>query len=71
MLASDERTFDAVVRNLEIIGEATRSLPQEIRDQIPGIEWPLIAGMRNVLAHVYFGVCENVVWDVASIKIPE
>ena len=71
MLAADERTYDAVIRNLEIIGEAANHLPQPVRDQMPSIEWPLIVGMRNVLSHVYFGVSEKIVWDVITLNVPE
>lgn len=67
--AADERTLDAVIRNLEIIGEAAKCLPDEVVASAPGIEWRKIRGMRDVLAHAYFGVDPKVVWDVATTKL--
>lgn len=51
---ADERTFDAVIRNLQIIGEAVKNIPPETRDLAPEIEWRKIAGLRDILAHAYF-----------------
>jgi len=61
----DERTFDAVVRNLEIAGEAVKHIPQQERDRYSRVEWRKIAGLRDVVAHEYFGIDEDVLWDVA------
>ncbi|GIV79717.1 MAG: hypothetical protein KatS3mg050_4111 [Litorilinea sp.] len=63
--------FDAVVRNIEIIGEAGRQLPPEMRQAMAEIPWRKIIGMRNILAHVYFGIDEDIVWDVARNEIPK
>jgi uncharacterized protein with HEPN domain len=52
----DEKTIDAVVRNLEIIGEAVKIIPESTRLAHPNIEWKRIAGLRDILAHQYFGV---------------
>ena len=51
----DDKTIDAVIRNLEVIGEAARSLPADFRSSIPEVEWQRIAGLRNILAHEYLG----------------
>jgi uncharacterized protein with HEPN domain len=63
--------FDAVVRNLEIIGEAAKKLPEELRDIRPDIEWRKIAAMRNLLIHAYFGIDRHIVWTVVEGKIPQ
>lgn len=52
----DERTYDAVARNLEIIGEAVKNVPFTIRERYPDVQWRKIAGLRDILAHVYFGL---------------
>jgi len=70
-LISDERTYDAVVRNLEIIGEAAKHISDDLRAQMPNIEWRKIAGMRDMLAHDYFGIDNDILWDVVQNKIPE
>jgi uncharacterized protein with HEPN domain len=67
----DDRTYDAVVRNLEIIGEASKRLPEDVKQRMPGIEWRDIAAMRDLLAHVYFGIDDQILWNVISIKVGE
>ena len=62
--------FDAVVRNLEIIGEAAKHLPEEARVMMADIEWTKAAAFRDVIAHHYFGLNVNIVWDVVQNKIP-
>jgi uncharacterized protein with HEPN domain len=67
--AQDSKTQDAVVRNLEIIGEAAGRLPEPVCLAAPEIEWRKIVGLRNILTHEYFGVSLPVVWDIVQNKI--
>ena len=67
--AADRKTIDAVVRNLEIIGEAAGNLPEEIKDKGGDIEWRKIIGLRNLLIHEYFGISKPVVWDIVQNKL--
>ncbi len=62
--------YDAVVRNLEILGEAAKNIPDEIRRQHPQVEWRKIAGLRDVLAHAYFGLEDETLWDIVRNKLP-
>ena len=68
---SDERTYDAVVRNLEIIGEAAKHIPRNVRKDISEIEWQKVAGLRDILAHDYFGIDNNILWDLISTKVSD
>jgi len=62
--------YDAVIRNLEIIGEAAKNLPEDVRACYPEIEWRRIAGLRDVLAHGYFGLEPETLWDIVRNKVP-
>ena len=66
----DELLQGWFVRNLQIIGEAARSLPEDVRASAPEIPWPQIIGMRNVLVHGYFEIDTNLVWDAATRDVP-
>ncbi|MBM4272601.1 MAG: DUF86 domain-containing protein [Deltaproteobacteria bacterium] len=65
----DRKTQDAVIRNLEIIGEAAGKLPEKMQDVESGIDWRKIKGLRNVLIHEYFAINLPIVWDVIQNKL--
>ena len=69
--STDQKTIDAVVRNLEIIGEAVKSLPPALLDQRPEIPWKKISRFRDVVVHHYFKVDLEVVWDVIQNQIEQ
>lgn len=68
---ADTRTYDAVLRNIELIGEAAGHIPDHIRAEHSDIEWRQIIGARNRLAHAYLGIDDDVVWDIVTIGVPK
>lgn len=66
---ADAKTFDAVIRNLEIIGEAAKQIPEDVRAQSPEVEWRRIGRLRDILIHQYFGVDVQTVWDIIQNKL--
>jgi uncharacterized protein with HEPN domain len=66
----DRKTIDAVVRNLEIIGEATKCLPSSLRDRHPQIPWKALAGVRDKMIHHYFGLNYDIIWTISSDQLP-
>ena len=62
---------DQVVRRIEIIGEAVRHLPLDMREKYPEVAWRGIAGMRDMVIHEYFNVNLNIAWDTATIELPK
>ena len=67
---ADDKTLDAAIRNLEVIGEAVKQLPADLRAQEPGIDWHKIAGLRDILIHQYFGIDVDILWDIIQNKLP-
>jgi len=67
----DIKTQDAVVRNLEIIGEAVKNLSSDFKKTHKDIDWKKIAGLRDKIIHYYFGVKWDVVWSIINEKIPD
>jgi len=67
---SDARTQDAIIRNLQVMGEAVKKLSAETREAHPDIPWKDIAGMRDRVVHDYFGVSLDIVWDVVVNHVP-
>ena len=68
---ADLRTQDAVIRNLEVIGEAVKKLPDSHRSAAPEVDWRKIAGLRDILIHAYFNVDVRLVWEIATERVPE
>jgi uncharacterized protein with HEPN domain len=66
----DKRTHNAVIRCVEVVGEAAKNIPDEVRQKNPTIPWKEMAGMRDVLIHFYMGVDFKIVWDVITKRYP-
>ncbi len=67
---NDIKTQDAVVRNLEIIGEAIKNISEELKDKYPRVPWKDLAGVRDKLIHHYFGVNLDIVWNIVKEELP-
>ena len=67
----DDRTYDAVIRNLEIIGEAAKNVTAEFKADHPAVTWRKTTALRNIIAHEYFGVKDEIIWDIIEKEIPE
>jgi uncharacterized protein with HEPN domain len=68
--AMNEEKATAVIKKLEIIGEAVKQVPEEVRSKYPEIPWRSIAGMRDLLVHVYWNTDLNVIWQVIEEDLP-
>lgn len=68
--SAEELLFDAVLYNLQVIGEAVKKLPDEARAMSPGVDWSGPARMRNLIAHRYFAIDPQIVWEAATIHVP-
>jgi len=67
----DYKTVDAVIRNFEIIGEASKNLPSDLKEKFPEVPWEEMYLMRNKVSHEYFGIDYEIIWDVAKNFLPE
>lgn len=68
--AGDQKTVDAVLRNIEIVGEATKHIPDHMRNEYPDVPWRKMAGMRDKVIHGYFNVIYTIVWETATHDLP-
>jgi uncharacterized protein with HEPN domain len=68
---SDDLLLDAVFRNLEVIGEASKNIPMNFRKKYPEVEWRKVAGLRDILIHQYFGIDYDILSDIVKNKIPK
>jgi len=66
----DDLLVDAVVRNLEIIGEAARHIPEQVRQRYPEVPWQRVVGLRNIVVHEYFAVDVKIVWTIVRENLP-
>ena len=69
-LQNDRRTFLAVIHSIQVIGEAARQMPKVFREKHPEIPWRETVALRNVIAHEYFGLDNEIIWDVIQTQIP-
>ncbi|MCX5810105.1 MAG: DUF86 domain-containing protein [Proteobacteria bacterium] len=69
-LCENDMAIDAIVRNLEIIGEASKNVPEKVKSKYPFVEWKEAIGFRNVLIHDYFGIDLESVWDTIKNNLP-
>lgn len=69
--SSNEIIYDAVIRNLEIIGEAAKNIPDHIRSTYPQVEWRKISGLSDILIHTYISIDSAILWDIITVKIPQ
>lgn len=67
---SDRKTIDAVVRNLEIIGEASKYIPEDVKYKFSDVDWKGVLGLRNRIAHEYFGISVSIIWDIITKELP-
>lgn len=67
----DNKTLDAVIRNLEIIGEASKNISDDIRNEYKNIPWKRMIGLRNITTHEYFGIDLSIIWEIITVNLPE
>ncbi len=66
----DYKTVDAVIRNFEIIGEASKNLPQLLKDKYIDVPWEEMYRLRNRISHAYFGIDYEIIWEIATVNLP-
>ncbi len=69
-LKKDDMAFDAILRNLETIGEAVKSISPELKEEYKDIEWKRIIGIRDIITHAYFGIDKDIILEIISNKLP-
>jgi len=69
--AVDEMAYDATLRNLEILGEGAKKIPEDIRQRYPAVDWRGVAGLRDILAHAYFALENATLWKIIRTDVPE
>jgi uncharacterized protein with HEPN domain len=67
----DKRTFQACVRSIEIMGEAVKNLPEDLKDEHDDVPWRVVAGMRDKVIHAYFGVSHEIIWTTIRTDFPD
>ena len=65
----NEIIFDGIILNLQIIGESAKNIPQSIREKYPQIDWKSLIGLRNIIAHTYFTIDPDIIWDIAKTEL--
>lgn len=70
-MKKDYKTVDAVIRNFEVLGEASKNIPLELKQKYPNVPWNEMYLLRNKVSHEYFGVDYEIIWDVAVNYLPE
>lgn len=68
---NDHKTIDAVIRNFEVIGEATKHIPQAVKDKYPDTPWKEMYRLRNRIRHEYFGIDYQIIWRIATDYLPD
>ncbi len=68
---ADNKTIDAVIRNFEILGEAAKNIPEDIKQKYNEVPWNEMYGLRNRISHAYFGVDHEIIWDIISNHLPK
>jgi uncharacterized protein with HEPN domain len=69
-LTENQLILDAILYNLQVIGEAAKHIPEDVRNKYTDVEWRKIAGLRDIVAHEYFGISLEIIWDVLENKLP-